>query len=263
MGHPRSFARLSWSAMLLVAIVAVGAAAESSSIVDETLLGLVIDAGVFQAGATLGLEIVGDGSDQIFVESVALLSGDDVIREEVYEPRLGVELWLGVVQLAEVSGQPLPFGEYSVAVFTSDGGFLATFSVASTAASDGHSTMPGSLALLGPTLRVHHLLTEADLGSEAIIRNGDSVMVALLGNPTTGFAWTDVTENLFPVLEPIAGTDYFPDPSFAGAVGGGGLFLFRYRAFAIGTQVLRFEYARPWETAEAAQSALFALDVVN
>jgi predicted secreted protein len=235
--------------------------ADSASIIDETLLGQPIDAGAFEPGTTLGLEIVGNGADQLFVEHVALLHDDAVISDTAYDPPVAAQLWLGAVQLVGSSGGALAPGEYAIAVFTGSGAFLATFSIVDALRPDGQSSASASTAFTGLALRVYRLISEEDDGSTIEARDGDALMVALRGNATTGFAWSDVTENLVPVLESVSGTDYFSGS--ASGVGGGGVFLFRYRAFAVGTQVLRFEYARPWEDIPPAESTMFSINVAD
>jgi predicted secreted protein len=262
MRRRRSFLWLAWCAALLATVMGSAAAADSVSIIDETLLGLAIDAGAFEPGATLGLEIVGNGADQLLVEHVALLRDDAVVNDMVYDPRVEAQFWLGAVQLVDPSGGVLPSGEYSVAVFTTNGAFLITFSIVNDLRTAPRSDVPEPIAFSGLTLNVYRLVREGE-GSVVELRDGDALMVALPGNATTGFAWSDVTENLLPVLESVAGVSYFPDPSPPGAGGVGGTFLFRYRAFAVGTQVLRFEYARPWETVQPVDSTMFSVNVTN
>jgi predicted secreted protein len=258
MRRRRSFLWLAWCAAMLATVMGSVATADSVSIIDETLLGLAIDAGAFEPGATLGLEIVGNGVDQLFVEHVALLRDDAVVNDMVYDPRVEAQFWLGAVQLVDPSGGVLPPGEYSVAVFTTNGAFLITFSIVNDLRSAPRSDVPEPIAFSGLTLNVYRLVRE---GGIVELRDGDALMVALPGNATTGFAWSDVTENLLPILKSVSGTDYFPNST--SLVGGGGVFLFRYKAFAVGTQVLRFEYARPWETVEPVESTMFSVNVTD
>lgn len=259
----RSFLWMALCTAMLATLMGSVAAADSASIIDETLLGLTIEAGAFEPGATLGLEIVGNGADQLFVEHVALLRGDAVVSDTVYDPRIEAQFWLGAVRLVEPSGSMLPSGDHSIAVFTNNGAFLATFSIVNDLRSAALNNVSGSVAFSGRALHVYRLVLAEDEESVVGIRNGDALIVALPGNATTGFAWSDVTENLLPVLESVAGVDYFPDPSPPGAGGVGGTFLFRYRAFAVGTQVLRFDYARSWESVPPAESTMFSIDVTN
>jgi len=253
--------RFSVAGALLSIVTLAAVAVAAVPIGDQTLLGLPTAGGIFESGGTVALEIVGDGSSDLFVEGIALLCGDVVIHEETLDPRLGSELWLGRVPLIEPSGDRLPPGEYTIVVFTGDGSFLVTFSVVHDLASALASSpaTPSS----GPFVRAFRLLTETEIETETDLRVGDDLMIALEGNPTTGYAWADVTENPFPVLETTPGTDFLPDPESAGLVGGGGLFLFRYRAYAVGAQALRFDYARPWETGEPAETARFVVNVLE
>ena len=60
MRRRRSFLWMALCTAMLATVMGSVTAADSASIIDETLLGLTIDAGAFEPGATLGLEIVGD-----------------------------------------------------------------------------------------------------------------------------------------------------------------------------------------------------------
>ena len=249
----------------LLAVAVLGltvVAVDTASIVDEELLGLTTDAGAYETGMTLGLEIV-DGISGLYVEAVALLSDDVTVMHEVYAPSREATAWLGEVELLDAGGGSLPAGEYSVAVFTSEGAFLATFSIVSDIGVAAKAVAPSSIAFCGSSLRVGRLVTGTDTGAEIAMRDGDTLIVALSGNATTGFQWTDVTENAFPVLELVSGLDYVADPAPPGAAGSGGTFLFRYRAFAAGTQVLGFDYARSWESLPPAESAAFSVLIVD
>jgi len=260
------YRRLAWmipAALLGLAVLGqVGVAVDTASVVDEELLGLTTDAGAYETGMTLGLEIV-NGVSGLYVEALALLSEDITVMHEAYAPPREARAWLGEVELLDAAGGQLPAGEYSVAVFTSSGAFLATFSIVPDIGLAGEAVAPTCIAFSGSSLLVGRLVTDADKGAEIVIRDGDTLIVALSGNATTGFQWTDVTENAFPVLESVDGPDYVPDPAPPGVGGSGGTFMFRYKAFAAGTQVLGFDYARSWESVPPAESAAFSVLVVD
>jgi inhibitor of cysteine peptidase len=249
-------------ALLVVPIVQAAAVAESDSIVDAALLGITTDAGVYEPGGRIALEIV-DPSSGLVVEKVALLAADRDILVDTYDPTVDAATWLGVVELRDEDGLPLPPGDYSLAVFTSEGAFLADISVVASLSEASRQGLTASVSFSGPALVVRQLATDADAAAGIRIWSWNTLLVALEGNPTTGFSWSDVTENALPILTPVAGTDYFPSPASAGLVGGGGLFAFRYEPSAPGTQVLRFEYARPWETTPAESVVLFSVEVID
>ena len=94
-------------------------------------------------------------------------------------------------------------------------------------------------AAAGATVR----LTAKDAGRTVTLRTGDSVEVALAGNPTTGFSW-QVASAGDPVLHADGEPAFKPDSRL---IGSGGTATRRFRAVAPGTATLRLEYRRPWE----------------
>ena len=244
------------SLVLSVILLAACAGLAQSPITVETLLGSS-HAGRFPSGASLALEIAnGDG---LIVHRVALFAGERLIYEETLAPSLGVELWLGELALVDVDGCSLASGEYSLVAFTCSGAIVSTLDVTSDLGATCGEASPSSD---NPRLEIYLLLDE-DAASEGIeIRNGEKILIALAGNPTTGYEWIDTTENLFPILEPIAGSNYIAHPTTTPIAGGGGRFLFRYRAFSSGSQVLGFMYARPWESVQPAKRIVFAVGVI-
>jgi predicted secreted protein len=92
-------------------------------------------------------------------------------------------------------------------------------------------------------------------GSTRAMHRGDSLVVRLRSNPSTGYAWR-VCSGARPVLVLVA-RRYVPPSS--GLLGAPGTAVFRFRAAKAGTTVLRLAYARPWET--RAPERAFALRV--
>ncbi len=95
-------------------------------------------------------------------------------------------------------------------------------------------------------------LTEADNGKAVTVKTGDLVQVVLAGNPTTGYSWsTSLTDADKAVLQQQGDAAYAQESTDPSLVGGGGTFTFTYKAAAPGQVVLKFDYARPWETGVA------------
>jgi len=87
-------------------------------------------------------------------------------------------------------------------------------------------------------------LTEADEGGAfELQRIGDQLVVALEGNPTTGYTWAveAMDEN---ILQQVEDADFLPDSD---AIGAGGKLVMHFRAMATGQTTLRLVYHRPWE----------------
>lgn len=70
---------------------------------------------------------------------------------------------------------------------------------------------------------------------------GDTLVVRLPGNPTTGYRWSVV--RMPPSLRGISAMYV---PSSPGRLGAGGTYVFRF-AVRRGSGVLRLVYRRPWE----------------
>lgn len=82
-------------------------------------------------------------------------------------------------------------------------------------------------------------------GSQKELARGQTVVVALDSNPTTGYSWavSEVDQN---VLRQVG------DPSYQSAntnlTGAGGVETFRFEAANAGLTTLKLVYRRPWET---------------
>ncbi|MFC2071478.1 protease inhibitor I42 family protein [Chloroflexota bacterium] len=76
---------------------------------------------------------------------------------------------------------------------------------------------------------------------------GETIMVELCSNPTTGFKWKYETIGKI-VLEK---KDYeFVEPEDEGIVGAGGKEVWTFEVIEKGTTEIRMEYTRPWEGGE-------------
>ena len=92
-------------------------------------------------------------------------------------------------------------------------------------------------------------LTDTDNGKAVTVKVGDTVQVILAGNPTTGYSWsTALSGKDAAVLQQQGEAAYVQESTDQSLVGGGGTFTFTFKALAPGQVVLKFDYARPWET---------------
>ena len=90
-------------------------------------------------------------------------------------------------------------------------------------------------------------ITRADDGTVQTISIGDTIIVALEGNASTGYQWIrtePASINGDPLLA-ISEGDYVDDSP--DACGGPGTFSFTYEAVATGLVTLTYTYRRPWE----------------
>ena len=255
--------------LILVMFVGGGAAQSSSSasanassvdgLVDVRLGGFI-----FETGARVALEFMRDDDADCFRSNVTVLQlqlvdgEEEPIDQVIYEPAVDIATWLGRIQLSGSDGQPLPAGSYSLVVTTSVGSFAAEIEVTDTSRFDELGRYSVTAAVCGLSLRVYRLLTEDDDGAHVALRVGDRLLVALEGNPTTGYEWSNTLVYKFATLREIGEAKFRPDSELVGA---GGLFLFRYEAFRIGPQAFRFAYQRPWESVEPLQLVEISVDV--
>ncbi|MGE3073252.1 MAG: protease inhibitor I42 family protein [Dehalococcoidia bacterium] len=95
-------------------------------------------------------------------------------------------------------------------------------------------------------------LTEADNGTNVVIANDGTVIVALASNPTTGYSWAIVSPE--PTnLELDGEPKYVPAGSTTPVVGAGGTQVFTFKTTAPGTSTLKMEYRRSFEPANPAE----------
>ena len=258
------------SVLLLLAMTGGGMAQSSSSassagvssgdgMVDVRLGGFV-----FETGARVALEFVREEGVDCFGPSVTVrrlqLVDEDgqVVDEVVYEPAAAVDAWIGRIRLANNHGDSLPVGRYSMTVTTSVGTFTIEIEVVDPPGFDALGRSTARAAVCGLSLQVYRLLIEEDGGARATFRVGDRLMVALEGNPTTGYEWMSPTLHENAVLRSTADAEFRPDSELLGS---GGVFLFRYEAERTGSQTLRFVYQRPWESVPPERAFEVLIDV--
>ena len=84
----------------------------------------------------------------------------------------------------------------------------------------------------------------ADDGREMQLKKGQTLLVTLEGNPTTGYSW-EVAEPLDEQVLRQAGEAEFKAESEA--LGAGGVQILRFEAVNAGQTTLKLVYNRPWE----------------
>ncbi len=86
-------------------------------------------------------------------------------------------------------------------------------------------------------------LGDNDSGRSVSLNTGDSLVLVLTGNPTTGFGW-EVSAISPPVIKQLGDPDYQSDSSL---VGSGGKYTYHFQAVAAGQAPLTLIYRRPFE----------------
>lgn len=86
-------------------------------------------------------------------------------------------------------------------------------------------------------------LSAADDGKTIELKKGQTLQIALDGNPTTGYSWIPLA--MEPALvEQVGEADYKPDSSL---VGSPGMLTLKFKATSTGKGVLHLDYKRSWE----------------
>jgi len=102
----------------------------------------------------------------------------------------------------------------------------------------------GCSAMQPPTPNEVHLSDKGgDCGSKVELNTGDSLVLTLEGNPTTGYVW-EVESNDPAVIKPAGEPEFNPDSE---AIGSGGIYTFRFTAVAKGEDTLKLIYHRTFE----------------
>ncbi len=206
----------------------------------------------FAQGDTLGVELTREDPcsclcDDLTVTGLRLLdaAGDPVAlsAEDATVFPVPAQDWVGRVELA-ASGEALAPGRYTVVIETSLGEFRAEIEVAAPGAPRSTGRVSSRASVCGIELHVYRLIDETSDGTTVTLRDGDFLMVALPGNPTTGYRWT-VEQEPADLLEALPGPDFHAASSLIGA---GGFFYFRFAAHAPAAGTLSFSYLRPWES---------------
>jgi inhibitor of cysteine peptidase len=87
---------------------------------------------------------------------------------------------------------------------------------------------------------------DADQGRIVELVPGESLVLTLESNPTTGYSW-QLVEVDEAVLKPKGEPEFKPSSGSEGLVGAGGEEVFRFDAAGSGRTTLSLAYARPWE----------------
>ncbi len=84
---------------------------------------------------------------------------------------------------------------------------------------------------------------EADNGGQVALEVGQTLVLSLESNPTTGYGWqiAELDEAL------LKETDHQYKADWPVLIGSGGKEVWRFQAQSSGSTTLRLEYRRPWE----------------
>jgi inhibitor of cysteine peptidase len=102
-------------------------------------------------------------------------------------------------------------------------------------------------ALLGSDVSVSAtevVATEMNNGKTIAVGKGDSLVISLESNPSTGYVW-QVGKNDNAILKPVGQPAFHP--STDRMLGASGRQLFKVEAISAGRDALELGYVRPWE----------------
>ncbi len=90
------------------------------------------------------------------------------------------------------------------------------------------------------------LLTDVDNGNEIEVKKGQSLVISLDSNPTTGYTWELVEQPDGQILQQVGEElEFKPE---ADRIGAGGTQTIRFDVVGVGQTALKIVYHRPWET---------------
>lgn len=100
-------------------------------------------------------------------------------------------------------------------------------------------------------------LDAGENGSQVELNAGQTLIVSLEGNPTTGYTW-EAAELDEQVLQQVGETEFKPDSD---AIGAGGVQTLRFETMNSGQTTLKLVYHRPWEE-DLEPAEIFSVQVV-
>lgn len=244
--------------MLLVAPLASGQGATASvSAASGQASSLIVGPYVAEPGARLAIELVRHDSPSVVDGAILAIEcrlADEAgaLIKSIRPPdETDALAWIAAIDLTTDADDPIPAGRYHLVLETDAGTFTALVDVVPTSLLASHPRFSGTAIANGLSLRVSRWVAPSDAGRRIAMRLGDELLVALPGNPTTGFEWWNSVLYEYAVLRPIGEIPYeFRADSDPQRLGSSGVFLFRYQSVAADTQWFRFIYHRPWESVE-------------
>jgi inhibitor of cysteine peptidase len=101
-------------------------------------------------------------------------------------------------------------------------------------------------------------LTAADSDKQITLNAGDSLILTLDSNPSTGFSWSNASISKVSVIKEMSREFKEPDSKLMGASGQD---IWTFKALEKGTSTISMNYSRPWEK-DVAPIATFNVTIV-
>jgi len=97
-----------------------------------------------------------------------------------------------------------------------------------------------------------------NMKTEYEIAVNESIQLELDSNPTTGFAWKWTNKDSVSIVD-STGTEYIPNtPDLTGS---GGKEIWKFKGLKSGTDTIKMEYCRSWDTASTSASKNIVIKV--
>lgn len=87
---------------------------------------------------------------------------------------------------------------------------------------------------------------------------GESFQIELASNPSTGYSWKWTNKQEVSVVD-TAGNQYIPDSP--DRIGGGGREILKFKGLKSGSEVIKLEYTRAWESGPVADTKTIKVNV--
>ncbi len=107
------------------------------------------------------------------------------------------------------------------------------------------STLLFAVILIGCHTEQAALVKDGENSSAINVKAGDTFVIKLESNPTTGYSWR--LAELKPGIVEKVSNDYVQTKTEGRIVGSGGIEDWTFKAVAKGKVIITLEYARPWE----------------
>ena len=114
----------------------------------------------------------------------------------------------------------------------------------------GISACSPSVGEEGINISCDDFMTNNHLSQAVEIQQGETMMVTLCSNPTTGFQWEEAQISNTAVLSEIEHRFIGPESSLSQPLGTPGQEVWIFQALQKGTSTTIFHYSRPWEGGE-------------
>ena len=90
-----------------------------------------------------------------------------------------------------------------------------------------------------------------NMKTDYVMAINETIQIELESNPTTGFAWKWTNKESVSIVD-STGTEYIPyTPALTGS---GGKEIWKFTGLKSGTDTIKLEYCRPWDTTSTAKT---------